>query len=96
MKDKLAAPKRRLYRRARTMEVLDAPLSMIKKLEDRGLLTKFRLGDRDIFHDAEQVERVASVPIDATAVTVPHPIRSPAVRRQITPATKAVRSKRSK
>ena len=54
------ARRRRLYRRKTTMEVLDCSLNMVKRLEADGRLRKIRLGTRDIFHDAEQVESLAS------------------------------------
>lgn len=51
---------RRLYRRRTSMEILDCSLSMIKRLENAGKLQKVRLGARDVYHPADQVERLAS------------------------------------
>ena len=42
------------------MEVLDCSLNMVKRLEAGGKLRKIRLGTRDVFHDANQVEALAS------------------------------------
>ena len=50
---------RRLYRRRTTMEVLDCSLNMVKRLEAAGKLRKIKLGTRDIFHDADEVEVLA-------------------------------------
>lgn len=51
---------RRLYRRRTTMEILDCPLSMVKRLENAGKLRKIRLGARDVYHDANEVDALAA------------------------------------
>ena len=60
MKTKDAARGRRLFKRATTMLVLDCSLSMVKRLENSGRLKKIRLGGRDVYHPAEQVEKLAA------------------------------------
>lgn len=61
MKKKAKKPKppRRLYRRATTAEILDCSLNMVKQLERVGTLTKVRLGTRDVFHPAHEVDALA-------------------------------------
>jgi hypothetical protein len=51
---------RRLYRRRTTMELLDCSLAMVKRLENSGRLRKIRLGTRDIYHDADEVDALAA------------------------------------
>jgi predicted DNA-binding transcriptional regulator AlpA len=51
---------RRLYRRRTSMELLDCSLSMLKRLENEGTLKKVRLGSRDVFHLADEVDALAT------------------------------------
>jgi hypothetical protein len=61
MKEKQAKlPPRRLYRRKTTMEILDCSLNRIKALENSGILTKIRLGRRDIHHLSSEVDALAA------------------------------------
>ena len=66
-----ASRRRRLFRRKTTMEVLDCSLNMVKRLEQAGKLRKIRLGTRDVFHDAEQVESLASLAPMLAPVVLP-------------------------
>ena len=52
--------RRRLYRRATAAAVLDTSINMLKRLEADGKLTVIRLGGRDVFYPATQVEALAS------------------------------------
>lgn len=54
------ANQRRLVRRATAAEILDTSLSMLKRLEREGRLTPVRLGARDIYYSAEEIEVLAS------------------------------------
>ncbi|MFO1099292.1 MAG: hypothetical protein U1E81_13740 [Xanthobacteraceae bacterium] len=47
---------RRLYKRRTTMEILNTSLSMVKRLENCGKLRKVRLGERDVYHVADDVD----------------------------------------
>jgi hypothetical protein len=47
---------RRLYRRATAAALLDTSVNMMKKLEREGRLKPIRLGARDVFYAAEQVD----------------------------------------
>jgi hypothetical protein len=51
---------RKLYRRATAAAMLDTSVTMMKKLEAAGKLTPVRLGSRDVFYKAEQVEALAA------------------------------------
>lgn len=50
---------RRLYRRRHAAELLDTSITMLKRLEAAGKLRVIRLGGRDVFYQAEQVEALA-------------------------------------
>ena len=52
----------RLYRRRQTAEVLNTSITIVKKLENRGLLRKVRLGGvgRDVYNPVEDVEKIAA------------------------------------
>jgi hypothetical protein len=52
-------PARRLYRRRTAAEILDTSINMLKKLERKGKLTAVRLGGRDVFYRAEEVDALA-------------------------------------
>jgi hypothetical protein len=50
---------RKLYRRATAAAMLDSSVTMMKRLEGEGRLTPVRLGSRDVFYNAEQIEALA-------------------------------------
>jgi predicted site-specific integrase-resolvase len=50
---------RRLYRRRHAAELLDTSITMLKRLEAAGKLRVIRLGGRDVYYPAEQVEALA-------------------------------------
>jgi predicted site-specific integrase-resolvase len=52
-------PPRRLVRRKRAAETLDTSITMLKRLEREGRLTVVRLGARDVFYPAEQIDALA-------------------------------------
>jgi hypothetical protein len=51
---------RRLYRRATAAALLDTSVKMMKKLEREGRLKPIRLGQRDVFYSAEQVDALVT------------------------------------
>lgn len=51
--------RRRLQSRRATMAQLDKSLNFVKRLENSGRLTKFRIGARDVSHDCDEVELIA-------------------------------------
>ncbi|HEY7248687.1 MAG TPA: hypothetical protein VH678_32895 [Xanthobacteraceae bacterium] len=61
MNDKKATtPGRQLYRRATAAMILDTSVTMLKKLEREGRLTPVRLGGRDVFYRASEVDALAN------------------------------------
>jgi hypothetical protein len=52
-------PAQQLYRRATAAKVLDCHVSLLKRLEDLGVLSGIRLGLRDTFYHVEDIERLA-------------------------------------
>jgi len=50
---------RRLYRRSTAAAILDCSVKMLRRLEREGKLKVVRLGQRDVFYPAEQVEALA-------------------------------------
>lgn len=57
---KQGRPRRRLYRRATAAALLDTSINMLKRLEKQGKLTPLRLGGRDIFYRADEVDALAA------------------------------------
>ena len=53
-------PAQRLVRRAHAAELLDCHISLLKRIERAGKLKPIRLGTRDVFYRAEQVDALAS------------------------------------
>jgi predicted site-specific integrase-resolvase len=49
---------RKLYRRATAAALLDTSVTMMKRLEREGRLTAVRLGGRDVFYRAQEIERL--------------------------------------
>ena len=43
------------------MEILDCSLAMVKRLENSGKLKKLRLGDRNVYHIANEVDALVAV-----------------------------------
>jgi predicted transcriptional regulator len=50
----------RLYRRERARIILDTSTNMLRKLEKAGRLTAIRLGGRDVFYPASEVDAIAN------------------------------------
>ena len=50
---------RKLYRRATAAAALDTSISMLKRMERAGKLTPIKIGSRDVFYAAHQVDALA-------------------------------------
>ena len=61
MSNRMQNPERDLYRRATAAAMLDTSITMTKKLERAGKLTVIRLGTRDVFYPAEEIDELSMV-----------------------------------
>jgi hypothetical protein len=52
-------PAKRLYRRKTAAEILDCDIQLLKRLEKEGKLHAIRLGRRDVFYTADEIEALA-------------------------------------